>query len=102
MSGCSRTSCGGCHRVNGRGGRLGPDLSRVSLSREQLAAAIRTPGASVVPGFEPVTLVTRDGRRILAVRKSEDAFSLQVMDTSERLQGYLKSDLRRSSAKRRP
>src|SRR4029450_11555860 len=23
------TSCGNCHRVNGRGGRLGPDLSRI-------------------------------------------------------------------------
>ena len=87
------TSCGGCHRVNGRGGRLGPDLSRVRLSREQLALAIRTPSASLAAGFEPVTLVTRDGRRIRAVRKSEDAFSVQVMDTGERLQGYLKSDL---------
>ena len=87
------TSCAGCHRINGRGGRLGPDLSRVRLSRDQLTLAIRNPRASLAAGFEPVTLVTRDGRRIRAVRKSEDAFSVQVMDTGERLQGYLKSDL---------
>ncbi len=87
------TSCAGCHRINGRGGRLGPDLSRVRLSRDQLTLAIRNPSASLAAGFEPVTLVTRDGRRIRAVRKSEDAFSVQVMDTGERLQGYLKSDL---------
>lgn len=89
-----RTSCATCHRVNGNGGRLGPDLSRLSQSRDQLVAAIRTPSAAIGQGFEPVTLVTRDGRRVRAVRKSEDAFSIQVMDTSERLQGYLKSDLR--------
>lgn len=89
-----RASCSTCHRVKDRGGRLGPDLSRVSQSRDQLLAAIRTPSASLAPGFEPVTLVTRDGRRVRALRKSEDAFSIQVMDTQERLQGYLKGDLR--------
>jgi putative heme-binding domain-containing protein len=87
-------SCGTCHKVKDRGGRLGPDLSRVNQSRDQLVAAIRTPSASLAPGFEPVTLVTRDGRRVRALRKSEDAFSIQVMDTQERLQGYLKGDLR--------
>lgn len=87
-------SCGTCHKVNERGGRLGPDLSRVNQSRDQLVAAIRTPSASLATGFEPVTLVTRDGRRVRALRKSEDAFSIQVMDAQERLQGYLKGDLR--------
>jgi len=88
------TSCGTCHKIKERGGRMGPDLSRVNQSRDQLVAAIRTPSASLATGFEPVTLVTREGRRVRALRKSEDAFSIQVMDTQERLQGYLKGDLR--------
>jgi hypothetical protein len=41
-----------------------------------------------------VTLVTRDGKRIRGVRKGEDPFSIQIMDTRERLQGYVKADLR--------
>ena len=28
------------------------------------------------------------------MKKSEDAFSVQIVDTGERLQGYLKADLR--------
>jgi hypothetical protein len=40
-----------------------------------------------------VTLVTRDGERIRGVRKNEDEFSIQIMDTRERLQGYLKANL---------
>jgi hypothetical protein len=40
-----------------------------------------------------VTLVTRDGERVRGVRKNEDEFSIQIMDTRERLQGYLKSNL---------
>jgi len=90
------TSCGGCHHVNDRGGRLGPDLSRIgsSQSREALAQSIREASASIASGYEAVTLVTRDGKRIRGVRKGEDAFSIQIMDTRERLQGYVKADLR--------
>ena len=39
-------------------------------------------------------MITRDGRRIRGVKKNEDAFSIQIMDTRERIQGYLKADLR--------
>ncbi|MBI4521972.1 MAG: c-type cytochrome [Gemmatimonadetes bacterium] len=90
-----RASCSGCHRVNRRGGRLGPDLSRIAEREapEALTAAIRTPNASIPNGYRAVTLVTRDGRRIRGARKSEDAFSIQIMDTREQLQGYLKSTL---------
>lgn len=87
--------CAGCHAINGRGGRLGPDLSRVGAQpRQQLVASIRTPSAAMANGYRPVTLVLADGRRIRGVEKSEDAFSIQIMDAQQRLQGYLKSGLR--------
>ena len=40
-----------------------------------------------------VTLVTGSGERVRGLRKGEDAFSIQVMDTNQRLQGYIKADL---------
>jgi putative heme-binding domain-containing protein len=87
--------CAGCHAVNGRGGRLGPDLSRAgSQPRQQVIASIRTPDAAMANGYRAVTLVLSDGRRIRGVEKSEDAFSIQIMDTQQRLQGYLKATLR--------
>jgi putative heme-binding domain-containing protein len=89
-------SCGGCHHVRDRGGRLGPELTRIgaSLSPDALRAAIRTASAAMTAGYEPVTIVTREGQRIRGARKSEDAYSIQIMDTRERLQGFVKSDLR--------
>ena len=54
---------------------------------------IRTPSEWMPAGYETVTLVTRDGQKIRALKKNEDAFSVQVMDTRGRLQGYLRSGL---------
>lgn len=90
-------SCGGCHRVNGRGGQLGPNLSRIGSARspEALTKQIRRGAEDLPPvGYEPVTLITLDGHTIRGVKKNEDVFSIQIMDTNERIQGYLKSELR--------
>jgi putative heme-binding domain-containing protein len=90
------SSCGTCHAINGRGGPLGPDLSQIGQTqgRELLVRAVRDPNASIPDGFKPVTILTRDGQRVHGVRKSEDAFSIQIMDEHGRLRGYLKSNVR--------
>jgi putative heme-binding domain-containing protein len=88
------SACGSCHAVKGRGGVLGPDFSRVAQSPEVLTQAIRDPNASTTNGYQAITLVTRDGQRVRGTRKSEDALSIQIMDTNERLRGFLKSSLR--------
>lgn len=89
------STCVRCHRVAGEGGTMGPNLSIIGRvrSRDVLARAIREPSASVAAGYRPVTIVTREGERIRAAIKGEDAFSIQIVDTQGRLQGYLKSDL---------
>jgi putative heme-binding domain-containing protein len=88
--------CGSCHMVNGKGGRLGPDLSRIGVARSQTALVreIRTPSEYITPGYEPVTVALRDGRQIKGTRKNEDSFSIQIMDTNEQLSTFLKKDLR--------
>src|SRR5262249_19141701 len=63
-------------------------------SRAALAREIRTPSEWIPPGFETVTVVTKDGQRIRGVKKNEDLYSIQVMDTRERIQGFLKSDVK--------
>ena len=90
-----QANCRTCHMVNGIGGQLGPDLSRIGSGRTRAALSkkIRAPSDSIRPGYEPVTLVLRDGQRIRAVRKNEDEFSIQVMDLRQRVQGYSKANL---------
>lgn len=89
------SQCTNCHRVAGRGGRLGPDLTRIGAARSRAALVreIRAPSEWIPPAYETVTLVTKDGQRIRGAKKNEDVFSIQVMDIQERIQGYLKSNL---------
>ena len=87
--------CASCHQVAGKGGRLGPDLSRIGTGRTRAALTreIRNPHEWVPPAFEAVTIVTKDGRKIRGIKKNEDAYSIQVLDMRERIQGYLKADV---------
>jgi putative heme-binding domain-containing protein len=86
--------CQNCHRVAGKGGRIGPDLTRIGAARTQAALVreIRTPHEWIPPAYETVTVVTKDGQKIRGIKKNEDAFSIQIMDMRERIQGYLKSN----------
>lgn len=101
-------NCTPCHMVNGRGGRLGPDLSTIGASRtvQYLIDSIREPSKDLAEGlmepnnkygfpiiYDTVTAVTKDGQRITGVAKNEDTFTLQLMDQSERLHLFFKSDL---------
>jgi putative heme-binding domain-containing protein len=91
-----RTHCAACHRVNASGGRLGPDLSRVGVarSRDAIVLRIRRGLETFSPGFEPVTLTPEGGQPIRGVKKNEDLFSVQIMDTTERIQGYEKDTMK--------
>lgn len=95
-------NCAQCHMVNGRGGRLGPDLSRIGASRptKHLAEKVRQPNKEVTPGYETASVLTRDGRRIIGVRKNEDTFSIQLMDHNEQLHLFLKKDLQEVKGER--
>lgn len=91
-----RAQCAGCHRVNGTGGRLGPDLSRLGVARARGAIVRRIRGATedFLDGYEPVIITLKNGQTVRGVRKNGDLFSVQIMDGRERIQGYLKSDVR--------
>jgi putative heme-binding domain-containing protein len=91
-----RANCAGCHRVNNVGGRLGPDLSRIGISRSRdvIVKQIRGATEDFKSGYEPVTVTTKDGQSIRGVKKNEDLFSVQIMDSRERIQGYEKDQTR--------
>jgi cytochrome c oxidase cbb3-type subunit 3 len=98
-----RAQCSSCHLVNGRGGVLGPDLSRIGVARTPAALIRQIRGAveDFRQGYEPVSVTTAEGRTVRGTRKNEDLFSVQVMDSTERLQGYVKSDVKAVTQEKR-
>jgi len=89
-------NCSRCHRINSNGGSLGPDLSRIAAirSKESLMQSIRDPSVNIARRYKPVSLLTADGQHISGVKKSEDAFSVQIMDSNQRLVAFTKNTLR--------
>ena len=59
----SRTLCVNCHRVQGEGKHIGPDLSQVGdrLTREQLLESLLTPSATIPDGFTLYALEMKSG-----------------------------------------
>jgi len=91
----SKGQCGQCHMVNGRGKRMGPELSQVGRQRSAayLRESVVNPGADVTPGFAMITVVTKDGKRIVGTQRAYDDFSVQLMDVSENYYSFQKSDV---------
>ncbi len=89
-------ACASCHVAKGRGGRFGPDLSRIGASRSarSLIESIRDPGKVIGEGYETVVAVAKDGKRTTGIRKNEDTFTLQLMDQGEKYHLLRKRDLR--------
>ncbi len=88
--------CARCHRLDGVGGSLGPDLSGITARRsiDALLNALREPSANIARRYKPVTLVTASGETVQGTIKSEDAFSIQIMDSEQALRAFMKADLR--------
>jgi len=75
--------CGQCHLVNGRGKRMGPDHSdRNAPEAQSICASRGESGRDLTPGYQTITVVTKDGKRIVGAQRSYDDFSWQLMDAS--------------------
>jgi putative heme-binding domain-containing protein len=100
-------ACYTCHMVEGKGGRLGPDLTTTGSARavEYLVDSVRNPSRRLAQGiseamkefsqeYETVKVETSDGQKFVGVVLNEDHFTVQMMDLREQLHLFEKDKLR--------
>jgi cytochrome c oxidase cbb3-type subunit 3 len=100
-------ACSTCHMMEGKGGRLGPDLTAAGSTRslDYLIDSVRNPSRRLAQGiseamkefsqeYETVTVVDTGGQKFQGVVLNEDNFTLQMMDTREQLHLFEKGKLR--------
>jgi len=88
-------NCGQCHRVGARGSSVGPNLTRSGRQRSlaYLRESVVSPDADITAGYATVTVVTRDGRKIVGVEKGFDNFWAALMDISGRYHSFQRNEV---------
>jgi len=91
-----KAACATCHRVNGQGSRVAPDLSEIGVIRpaSALQDSLLDPTAGMLPKNRSVRAVTSDGKTITGRRLNEDTYSVQLIDSEERLVSLQKAGLK--------
>jgi len=74
--------CAACHKVAGKGGEVGPDLSQVGgkLDRTHLIESILDPSAEIPQGYHATVIETKSGEVFTGIVKSESAEAITLLD----------------------
>jgi putative heme-binding domain-containing protein len=88
--------CRGCHMLSGRGGILGPDLSNIAGERSVrfLEDSLTKPKPDIPDGYQPVKIVTINGKSIQGILRNEHNFSLQVLSDKGELHLLARDEVR--------
>jgi putative membrane-bound dehydrogenase-like protein len=83
----TKAACSACHTVQGQGGRVGPDLSKIGAIRSgpDLLESVVFPSASFARGYEPYLIQTRAGKQFTGIiaRDTADAVYLRTAERAE-------------------
>ena len=93
--GKTEVSCVRCHKIDGEGGEVGPDLSGIALTRDRkyLLESIVHPNAQIAEGFTQQIIVTIDGLQVTGIVTEENDEEVKLMDADGNVTTILIDDI---------
>ena len=87
--------CTPCHRVGTTGSRTGPDLSDIGSQRRavEIEQSILDPDAEILSQNRSFRVTTKSGETITGRLLNIDTFTVQLLDSKERLLAFAKANL---------
>jgi putative membrane-bound dehydrogenase-like protein len=91
----ARVGCVRCHRIQGQGGEVGPDLAGIGTKygRPSLIESVLYPSKQIAEGYAQTQVRMQDGRVIAGLIKSETLDDLVLVDSEARLNRLRKSEI---------
>lgn len=94
--------CVNCHMVDGKGGKIGPDLSSLKGARPELVFHhINAPSDRIHPAYPSFSVALRGGQVTMGVIRAVDKEILEILDTdarSQRVSSFDVTEIRPSSS----
>ncbi len=82
-----KTACYSCHRAVGRGGNVGPDLSKIGRirSKSELLESLVFPSLTIAPEYRSFKVTLKDGKTAegLMISENPDAIVLRTTELAE-------------------
>ena len=91
----AEVSCIRCHKINGEGGEVGPELAGIITrhDRAYILQSIVHPNAQIAQGFESVLVSLKTGQTYAGVVKTDNATELVINSPEDGLLTLKKSDI---------
>jgi putative heme-binding domain-containing protein len=79
-------NCGSCHKIDGRGNSVGPDLSHIAKvrTREDLLDSLLDPSRRIEPQFAAYIARAHDGRILTGLVINRDTASVVLRDAQNK------------------
>ncbi|MFQ5683697.1 MAG: c-type cytochrome [Candidatus Binatia bacterium] len=91
----SSAGCAKCHTIGGKGGKVGPELTKVAAVQtpQYILESVLQPGKVVPKEYKPTLIITKNGQYLTGIVKSEDEKTFQLADSQGKLQKVVKAEI---------
>jgi len=90
-----KVGCVRCHRIQGQGGQIGPDLAGIGTKygRPSLIEAVLYPSRQIAEGYAQTLVRTSAGSVLAGLVRSETADELTLVDAEGKLHALRKTEI---------